>query len=87
MAFKVGFTDRWKEIHAPPENEDIADINRLERIENYDRQIDGYTQLIKAMDKLLLSETDEKKKADILSKQLVALEKLNRTIEKREKLD
>lgn len=87
MAFKRGYFDRWKEIHAPPEKEGIVDINRLERIENYDRQIDGYTQLIKAYDSILNYETDDKKRAAILSKQLTTLEKLNRTIEKREKLD
>ena len=87
MAFKAGFADRWKELHAPPENETIADINRLERIENYDRQIDGYTQLIKAYDGSLDYETDDKKRAAILSKQLVTLEKLNKTIEKLEKLE
>ena len=87
MAFKAGFTDRWKEIHDPPENEIMADINRLERIENYDRQIDGYTQLIKAYDGILDYETDDKKRAAILSKQLATLEKLNKTIEKLEKLE
>ena len=86
-AFKAGFTDRWKELHAPPENDDINEINRLERIENYDRQIDGYTQLIKAYDGILSYETDDKKRAAILSKQLAALEKLNKTTEKLEKLD
>ena len=87
MAFKRGYSDRWKEIHDPPEKEDISDINRLERIENYDRQIDGYTQLIKAYDGILNYETDGKKRAAILSKQLSTLEKLNKTIEKREKLE
>ena len=87
MAFKAGFTDRWEEIHAPPENEDMTDINRLERIENYDRQIDGYTHLIKLLDRAYLEETGTKKKAAILSKQLAALEKLNKIIAKLEKLD
>ena len=85
--FKAGFTDRWKEIHDPPEKEDISDINRLERIENYDRQIDGYTHLIRLLDHAYLKETDVKKQAAILSKQLTTLEKLNKTIEKREKLE
>ena len=69
------------------EKDDISELNRLERIENYDKQIDGYTQLIKLLDIAYLEETDKKKKAAILSKQLATLEKLNKTIEKREKLE
>ena len=67
----------------PPE----IDYNLEERKQNYDRQIDGYTQLIKLLDRAYKSETDKKKKAAILAKQLTTLEKLNKTIEKREKLD
>ena len=87
MAFKRGYSDRWEEIHAPPKYDDLSEINRLERIENYDRQIDGYTQLIRAYDGILGYETDDKKRAAILLKQLATLEKLNKTIEKREKLE
>ena len=87
MAFKRGYCDSPEEMHDSPENDDMTDINRLERIENYDRQIDGYTQLIKAYDGILDYETDDKKRAAILSKQLATLEKLNKTIEKREKLE
>jgi len=64
-----------------------ADIIHAERLENYDRQIDGYTQLIKLLDMEFIRETDDKKRAAILSKQLLTLEKLNKTIEKREKLE
>lgn len=86
-AFWNGFKDEWNK--APPDNEidDTSEINRLERIENYDRQIDGYTQLIKLLDTEYKTETDNRKRAAILSKQLTTLEKLNKTIEKREKLD
>lgn len=71
---------------AETETDDTSEINRLERIENYDKQIDGYTQLIKLLDKAYQAESDTKKQAAILSKQLATLEKLNKTIEKREKL-
>jgi len=65
----------------------IIDVNTQERIDNYDKQIDGYTQLIKTLDIALQAETDPRKRAAILSKQLTTLERLNKTIEKREKLD
>ena len=82
-----GFHDRWQEIYDLSGNDDTSDLNRIERIENYDRQIDGYTQLIKLLDIDLQNEPDTRRKAAILSKQLITLEKLNKTIEKREKLD
>lgn len=72
---------------AETEKDDISEINRLERIENYNQQIDGYTQLIKLLDRAYRDETDNKKRAAILSKQLATLEKLNKTIEKLEKLE
>lgn len=76
---------------APP-IEDIAEdqnaaIIAEERRENYDRQIDGYNKLLALLDREYTKETDNKKKAAILSKQLATLEKLNKTIEKREKLE
>lgn len=91
IAFIWGIIDGFKLIrHKPPPvelEEDIRDLNHLERIENYDKQIDGYTQLIKLLDIASREESDPKKKAVILSKQLATLEKLNKTIEKREKLE
>lgn len=75
------FDEELEEI----ETED--NIFKNERVENYDKQIDGYTQLVKMLDKQLLEERDDKKKSAILSKQILTLEKLNKTIEKREKLD
>lgn len=91
IGFIWGIVDGIKLIrYKPPPielEEDISDLNRLERIENYDRQIDGYTQLIKLLDIASREETDPKKKAVVLSKQLSTLEKLNKTIEKREKLE
>ena len=76
---------------APPIVEDMEDQNAAiledERRENYDRQIDGYNKLLVLLDREYTKETDNKKKAAILSKQLATLEKLNKTIEKREKLE
>lgn len=68
---------------SPPE----IDYALEDRRENYDNQIEGYTQLIKLLDRAYKTETDEKKKAALLSKQLNTLEKLNKTLEKRKKLD
>ena len=76
---------------APPIVEDMEDQNAAiledERRENYDRQIDGYNKLLVLLDREYAAETNGKKKAAILSKQLATLEKLNKTIEKREKLE
>lgn len=57
-----------------------------ERKENLDRQLDGYNQLLQSLDRQLATETDEKKRAAILSKQLTTLEKYNKTMEKRRKM-
>lgn len=66
---------------------EIIDYNRVERLENYDKQIDGYTQLIKLLENDYKTESDQTKKAAKLKKLLVAMEKLDKTIEKREKLE
>ena len=57
-----------------------------ERKENLDRQLDGYNQLLCSLDRQLATETDDKKRAAILSKQLTTLEKYNKTMEKRRKM-
>lgn len=57
-----------------------------ERKDNLDRQIDGYNQLLKLLDKQYRNETDPKKLAVIMSKRLTTLEKYNRAIERRKKL-
>ena len=84
---RTKYNAKLQEPPAELENDDISYLTRLERVENYDKQIEGYTHLIRLLDKEYLTETDTKKKAAILSKQLTTLEKLNKTIEKREKLD
>lgn len=57
-----------------------------DRKDNLDRQIDGYNQLLVMLDNQYRVETDPKKKAVILNKQLTTLEKYNRAMEKRKKL-
>lgn len=95
IAFVIGFIKAIKDDiqanKAPPIVETREDQNAAiiddERRENYDRQIDGYNKLLVLLDREYVIETDNKKKAVILSKQLATLEKLNKTIEKREKLE
>jgi len=89
IAFIKTIIDYINANKAPPIVEDMEDQNAVleERRENYDRQIDGYNKLLKLLDIEYQKETDSKKKAALLSKQLATLEKLNKTIEKREKLD
>lgn len=90
IAFIKTIIDAIQANKAPPIVEDMEDQNAAiieERRENYDKQIDGYTQLLKLLDIEYRKETDNKKKAALLSKQLATLEKLNKTIEKREKLE
>lgn len=91
IAFFKAIIDYISANKAPPIVEDMEDQNAAiiadERRENYDRQIDGYNKLLKLLDIEYQKETDSKKKAAILSKQLATLEKLNKTIEKREKLE
>lgn len=69
------------------ETPDTNEIERSERFERYSQQVDGYTQLIKLLDTAYKEETDTKRKAALLSKQLTIIDKLDRTIAKLEKLD
>ena len=91
IAFIKTIIDVIQANKAPPivetmENQNAAIIAE-ERRENYDRQIDGYNKLLTLLDIEYRKETDNKKKDALLSKQLATLEKLNKTIEKREKLE
>ena len=92
VSFVFGFikaiADHVQANKAPPiVIDEHAEILADERRENYDRQIDGYNKLLVLLDREYAAETDGKKKAAVLSKQLATLEKLNKTIEKREKLE
>lgn len=76
----------FAELNEQDEKDAIKEIRQADRIENYDKQLDGYIKLIELLDNSIKTETDPKKKAALLSKQLSTLEKLNRTITKLEKL-
>ena len=65
----------------------IEDINRQERIALLDQTLVQYNKLIDNLSYQYLNETDEKKKAVILSKQIAALEKYNKALERMEKLE
>lgn len=63
------------------------DVNRQERRELLDGAIIKYEKLLKCYEKQIELETDLKKRGILLQKQITAIEKYNRTLEKREKLD
>ncbi len=67
--------------------DEVADIHRQERIDLADETILKYNRLLDSLVELYKSETDEKKRVAILAKQTITLEKLQRALEKREKLD
>lgn len=69
------------------EEDEINEINRREKIEILDNALVKYNRLLETLETQLQAETDPKKRATILSKQISTLEKLNRTLEKREKLE
>ncbi len=69
------------------ETDEINDIHKQERIEILDNTLVQYNKLLDSLAEQLRNETDEKKRAAILSKQIVTLEKYNKALEKREKLE
>lgn len=75
------------EIAELQEIEEQKEISRLEKIEILDNALIKYNRLLSSLEYQYKNETNEKKKAAILAKQISTLEKLNRTIEKREKLE
>ena len=88
------YNKRWETIIDTTEynnenyiNDDMETIIKDDRVENYDIQIEACTRLIKLLEGELKEENDTKKQATILSKQITTLEKLNRLMEKRGKLD
>lgn len=65
----------------------LADIHRQERIDLADETILKYNRLLDILVEQLKHEKDEKKRAALLAKQIATLERLQRALEKREKLD
>jgi hypothetical protein len=89
--FFVGLRKIFTLIRTAPETLEtvepiVYDPVLEERKENLDRQLDAYNQLLRSLDRQLATETDEKKRASILSKQVTTLEKYNKTMERRIKL-
>ena len=64
-----------------------TNIHKKERVEILDNTLVQYNKLLDNLADQLKAETDEKKRAAILLKQIATLEKYNRALEKREKLD
>lgn len=67
--------------------EDLNEIHRLERIEILDNTLVQYNKLLDSLSDQLRHETNEKERSKILAKQITTLEKYNKALEKREKLD
>lgn len=78
----------WRREPEPIQEEtENDDINKLERIAILDETIVKYNRLLDSLQDLYNNTSDEQKRSIILSKQIVAMEKLNKALEKREKLD
>ena len=69
------------------ETENMEDIHKQERIDIIDNALVQYVKLLDNLAEQYKTETDEKKRALILSKQIATLEKYNKALEKREKLE
>ena len=69
------------------EQEQLNDINKQERIDIIDNTLVQYHKLLDSLATQLRDETNEKKRAALLRQQIITLEKLNRLLEKREKLE
>ena len=84
--YGVTYTEQ-EEQEETTEQEEYTDINKQERINILDQTLIKYNKLIDILAEQYINETDEKRKAAILSKQITTLEKLNKALEKREKLE
>lgn len=83
----VGFKNTLKPEDESEQTEQTEDINKRERIEILDNTLVQYNKLLDSLAYQLRNETNEKERSKILSKQITTLEKYNRALEKREKLD
>jgi len=81
--------NRSKYIPEPPKDPETERLEAVhaEKIAAFDKLIDGYQNAIKLLNIAYQTETDEKKKAAVLVKMLVTIEKQNKIIEQREKLE
>ena len=69
------------------QEDELKTLNKLERIDIQEKTLVQYNKLLDNLAGQYMQESDEKKKAAILSKQIVTLEKYNKALEKMEKLD
>lgn len=69
------------------EQDELNEITKQERIDIIDNTLVKYNKLLDSLAVLYQEETNEKKKAAILRQQIITLEKLNKALEKREKLE
>ena len=86
--YGVTYTDCTEQETEPEEeSEQSEDINKLERIQILDDTLVQYVQLLNSLATQLKNETNEKERSRLLAKQITTLEKYNKALEKREKLD
>lgn len=100
ILFVIGFVDGYTGKHrftkncgispdpdGTTETDETNDIHKQERIEILDNTLVQYVKLLDSLAVQLKEETNEKKRSLLLSKQIVTLEKYNKALEKREKLE
>lgn len=71
----------------PEPEEDKNNIHKQERVAILDNTLVQYNKLLDNLADQLRNETNEKKRAAILAKQIIILEKYNKALEKREKME
>jgi hypothetical protein len=95
-AFIDGYTGNYKhakyygvtiEKDETSEQDELNEINKQERIDIIDETLVKYNKLLDLLKEQYHEETNEQKKAAILKQQIITLEKLNKALEKREKLE
>lgn len=69
------------------ENDELNDIHKQERILLLDETIIKYNRLLDSLNDQYKNTWSESEKDKILTKQIATMEKLNRALEKREKLE
>lgn len=69
------------------EKEEMAAIHKQERIELLDNTLILYIQLIDSLTAQIRNETNEKKRAALIAKQIITIEKYNKALEKRERIE
>ena len=79
------YNKEW--LHADDEEDESQDETTQERITLLDETIVKYQRLLDTLTAQYKNTSSETEKAKILSKQISTMEKLNRALEKRERLD